>query len=161
MKTLMIMMAVFGSLLAQSIAITPEQERNWQLQVSTPELLKGQFLDEIVGTVEVPTRLLHTVSIPFDVKILRLMANQYESLPQGAPLARVGGNAWLQMQQNLINLAIALNESRIEHDRKLLLCNEGIIAAKECIRSQASFESATSSRVRAACCCFSVWSRRL
>ena len=47
------------------------------------------------------------------------------------------------MQQNLINLAIALGESRIEHDRKLLLCDEGIIAAKECIRSQASFESAT------------------
>ncbi|MEA1918550.1 MAG: efflux RND transporter periplasmic adaptor subunit [Campylobacterota bacterium] len=142
MKTVIYSIVIASSLMAQSLTLSKEQIENWNLHVSTPQKVQGQFLDEIVGEVEAPTKLIHAISIPYDVKVQRVLVNQFENVRKGDPMARIGGNAWLEMQQNMINHSIALNEATLENERKMLLCNEGIIPTKECIRSNASYESA-------------------
>jgi multidrug efflux pump subunit AcrA (membrane-fusion protein) len=128
-------------MMAQSLSLTPQQVANWKLHVTPPQKVQGQFLDEVVGMVEVPTKLIHAISIPFDVKVQRVLVNQFERVKKGTAMALIGGNSWLEMQQNMINHSIALSEVTQEHERKTLLCSEGIIPAKECIRSKASYES--------------------
>ncbi len=141
MKIVIYILVLVSALVAQNIQLTQEQLDNWQLHVSKTEKVQEQFLDEIVGMLEVPTKLIYAISIPYDVKIQRILVNRFENIKQGEPMALVGGNSWLQMQQNLINHSISLHEVTLEHERKTLLCNEGIIPAKECIRSKSSYGS--------------------
>ncbi len=141
MKTLFFITLLSTFLSAQVLSLSEQQIQNWHLHVKSPEKVQRQFLSEIVGSVEVPTKLIRSVSIAYDIKIQRLFVNRYEQIKKDQALALVGGNSWIQMQQNLINLSILLHEVSLENERKTLLCAEGIIPKKECIRSRSSYES--------------------
>jgi len=141
MKTLFYITLLSTFLSAQILSLSEQQIQNWHLHVKSPQKVQRQFLSEIVGSVEVPTKLIHSVSIAYDMKIQRLFVNRYELIKKGQALALVGGSSWIHMQQNLINQSISLHEVSLENERKILLCAEGIIPKKECIRSQASYES--------------------
>lgn len=142
MKTLLFLITLLSTFLsAQTLSLSEQQIDNWRLHVKSPQKVERQFLAEIVGSVEVPTKLIHSISIAYNMKIQRLFVNRYEQIQKGQSLALVGGSSWIQMQQNLINQSILLHEVSLENERKILLCDEGIIPKKECIRSQASYES--------------------
>ena len=141
MKTLFFITLLGTFLSAQVLSLSEKQIQNWHLHVKSPQKVQRQFLSEIVGSVEVPTKLIHSVSIAYDLKIQRLFVNRYEHITKGQALALVGGSSWIHMQQNLINQSILLHEVSLENERKILLCAEGIIPKKECIRSRSSYES--------------------
>jgi multidrug efflux pump subunit AcrA (membrane-fusion protein) len=141
MKTLFFITLISTFISAQTLVLSDQQVQNWRLHVKSPQKIERQFLSEIIGSVEVPTKLIHSISSAYDMKVQRLFVNRYEQIKKGQALALVGGGSWIQMQQNLINRSISLHESTLENERKILLCDEGIIPKKECIRSQSSYES--------------------
>ncbi len=142
MKTLIMMLFVALGLYAQPLILTQEQERNVGVKTDTVQTQSTLFLGEMMGSVEVPARLLHSVSIPFEVKIVRLLGEQYGVVKTGDLLAEVVGSDFLSVQQQLIDRAIERDRSEREHERKSQLCLEGVIAAKECVYSESARQSA-------------------
>lgn len=141
MQTFIIVLLLTLSVSAQTITLTLKQIQSWQIATITPQSSQTLFLDNIIGSVTVPTRHIRTLSIPFAVTIERVMVNRFDSVMKGETLALLGGNDWLQMQRELIDKAIQRDEIKTEYARKSALCKEGIIAQKECIGAYALLQS--------------------
>ncbi|MBN2895449.1 MAG: efflux RND transporter periplasmic adaptor subunit [Campylobacterales bacterium] len=142
MKTLITVLLITLGLSAQPLLLTQEQERNAGVKTERVKEQSDLFLGEMMGSVEIPARLLHSVSIPFEVKIVRLLGEQYATLKAGDLLAEVVGSDFINAQQHLIERAIEWERSGQEHERKSQLCLEGVIAAKECVYSESERQSA-------------------
>lgn len=142
MKTLMTVLFVALGLYGQPLVLSQEQARNAGVKTQIVAPQSDLFLGEMMGSVETPARLLHSVSIPFEVKIVHLFGEQYATVKAGDLLAEVVGSDFINAQQHLIERAIEWERSKQEHERKSQLCLEGVIAAKECVYSESERQSA-------------------
>ena len=139
-KTILLLSAVL-LVSAAEIKLTPQQEKNWQIQTapakSTDHIPLGDFMMEVT----IPPQLLQTVSLPFEAQVIQLHTASYSDVKKGEILAYVTGTEWIEAQKEAISDAIELIHHEHVAERKAKLCKEEIIAQKECIAANAELKT--------------------
>lgn len=140
-KLLLITLFMVSILSANTIEMTPEQQKNWQIKVKTPESTQHLPLGEFMIEAVTPPSLLHTISIPFEANIKKLYVAQYQKVTSGLLLAEVTGTSWIDIQQQAIADTTALQYHTDVAERKSILCKDNIIPQKECASAYANLET--------------------
>ena len=142
LKKQLLLVALCTSILgAKEIAMTPEQEKNWQIEVEEPKSAKRIPLGEFIFEVVTPPSLLHIISLPFEANVKKLNVAKYQKVSKGSLLAEVTGTEWIAIQQKAIADAIEFRHHTHLTQRKNMLCKEGIIPQKECVAANAELET--------------------
>lgn len=126
---------------ADSIVLSKEEEKNWQIKVEKPLLLKSLPLGEFMVQVVTPPTLLHAISLPFEANVKKIFVANYEEVKEGQVLAQVTGKEWIETQQKAISDAIEYKHHQQLTKRKDMLCKEEIIPQKECVAANAELEA--------------------
>ena len=138
MKKQLLLLALFTSMLhAKDIQMTPEQEKNWEIKVESPQNSKRIPLGEFIFEVVTPPSLLHIISLPFEANVKKLNVAKYQKVTKGLVLAEVTGTEWIAIQQKAIADAIEFRHHTHLTERKNMLCKEEIIPQKECVAANA------------------------
>ena len=135
MKKTILLFTTLLSLNAAQIAVTAEQEKDWEI---TTEILTASSITPqatLFVEVVIPPQLLKTLSLPNEVTITALHVNLYDSVKRGDALVSVSSPQWLETQKNAISSSIDYGDALQTDQRKQMLCDEQIIAKKECIAS--------------------------
>lgn len=140
-KQLLLLTLLAFTLNAEKIQMTPEQEKNWQIRVETPQISKRIPLGEFITEVVTPPSLLHTISLPFEANVKKLNVAKYQEVTKGYVLAEVTGTEWIEIQQKAIADAIEFRHHKHLTERKNMLCKEEIIPQKECVAANAELET--------------------
>ncbi len=138
---LSVSMAFACALQAESIKLSPEQEKNWQIKREKPQISDRLPLGELMVEVVTPPALLRTISLPFEANVKNLYVANYQSIEKGQILAEVTGTEWIETQQRAISDAIELKHHTHLAERKNMLCKEEIIPQKECAQANAELAS--------------------
>jgi len=139
-KILLLTLLTF-SLHAGDIALTAEQEENWQIKVQAPKSSQTLPLGEFIAEVVTPPSLLHTISLPFEANVKKLNVANYQYVTEEQVLANVTGTEWIATQQKAISDTIELQYHEQRVARKNMLCKEEIIPQKECTAANAELEA--------------------
>ena len=140
-KLLLTILTAFSTLNAENIAITTEQEANWQIKLEVPQSSQVLPLGDFSAEVVTPPTLLHTIALPFEANVKKLYVAKYEKVHQGQVLADVTGTEWIQTQQKAVSDVIEYRYYEQLAARKNILCNEEIIPKKECTSANADLEA--------------------
>lgn len=138
MKKILLVL-ITSSLLLQAgdVVLTKEHETNWQIKTQNAKQSATLPIGSYMAEVVVPSTLEVAVTIPFALQLEQLYKNPYTPITKGEPIAKLGGAAWITLQQEAIGNAVAAKEAQMTANRQNRLCKEGIIAQKECITSNA------------------------
>jgi len=137
------------SLYGADIVVSQKQQRDWH--ILTRELNTTSITPEAtlyIGVIT-PPKLLKTLSLPNEVTISDLHVNLYDSVDKGDALVSVSSLPWLSVQKDAISSSINYDNIFQINQRKQMLCDEQIIAKKECIASEAALQEAQN-RLKAA-----------
>jgi len=136
-RQLLLLILLTFMLNAKNILMTPEQEKNWEIKVETPQSSKMIPLGEFIFEVVTPPSLLHIISLPFEANVKKLNVAKYQKVTKGSVLAEVTGTEWIAIQQKAIADAIEFRHHTHLTERKNMLCKEEIIPQKECVAANA------------------------
>lgn len=139
-KTIILHLMLTISLMA-NVTLTPQEEKNWQIQTAAGKEVTHVPLDEYMMRVTTPPKLLHTISLPYEAKVIQLNKANFESVSKGEVLALLNSPQWIEAQKEAIAAWIKLTHSESEAERKSKLCKEDIIAQKECITAEAEVKT--------------------
>lgn len=126
---------------ATVIKLNEEQEKQWKIKTINPTISHTLVLGEFMAEVTVPPQHLHTISLPFEAQVKKLFVATYDYIEEGQPLAEVTGRGWIEVQKQFIADAIELKHHGHIAERKNRLCNEGIIAKKQCHSANAEYQA--------------------
>ncbi len=135
MKKIILLFTTLLSLNAAQITVTAEQEKDWH--ITTETLTTSAITPQATLFVKVvtPPQLLKTLSLPNEVTVTSLHVNLYDSVKRDDALVSVSSPRWLETQKNAISNSIDYSDALQTDQRKQMLCDEQIIAKKECIAS--------------------------
>ena len=122
---------------ATAIKLTEEQQKDWQIEVANPKLANSLVMGEYMAEVVTPPQYFQSISLPFDAQIKKLYVAEFDSVKKGDLIAEVTGRAWIELQKRFLADAIELKHHGHLAERKNRLCNEGIIAKKQCTAANA------------------------
>ncbi|MEK6658595.1 MAG: efflux RND transporter periplasmic adaptor subunit [Campylobacterota bacterium] len=143
MKKIIIAQMISALLLMADVTLTPQEEKNWQIQTAVGKEVTHVPLDEYMMRVTTPPKLLHTISLPYEAKVIQLNKANFQSVNKGEVLALLNSSQWIEAQKEAIAALIKLTHSESEAERKSKLCKEEIIAQKECITAEAEVKTDT------------------
>lgn len=132
-KTVILLQALFSISLFGDITLTPQDEKNWQIQTVLAQEVTHVPLDEYMMSVTTPPKLLYTISLPYEAHVTRLNKANFESVEKGEILAELSASEWIEAQKEVIADSLELTHNENEASRKSKLCKEEIIAQKECL----------------------------
>lgn len=132
-KTAILLQALVSISLLGDITLTPQDEKNWQIQTALAQEVTHVPLDEYMMSVTTPPKLLHTISLPYEAHVTRLNKANFESVGKGEILAELSASEWIEAQKEVIADSLELVHNENEAARKSKLCKEEIIAQKECL----------------------------
>ncbi|MFA5426992.1 MAG: efflux RND transporter periplasmic adaptor subunit [Sulfurimonas sp.] len=132
-KTVILLQALFSISLLGDITLTPQDEKNWQIQTALAQEVTHVPLDEYMMSVTTPPKLLYTISLPYEAHVTRLNKANFESVGKGEILAELSASEWIEAQKEVIADSLELMHNENEASRKSKLCKEEIIAQKECL----------------------------
>ncbi|MDD5372509.1 MAG: efflux RND transporter periplasmic adaptor subunit [Sulfurimonas sp.] len=141
MKKIIIAQIISALLLMADVTLTPQEEKNWQIQTALGKEVTHVPLDEYMMRVTTPPKLLHTISLPYEAKVIQLSKANFQSVNKGEVLALLNSPQWVEAQKEAISALIKLTHSESEASRKSKLCKEEIIAQKECITAEAEVKT--------------------
>ena len=143
MKKLWIILPLFfaGVLQAETIKMTTQQAKNWDIKTAMPQQAKRYPLGEFIVEVVTPPTLLQTISLPFEANVKKLYVAKYQQVQKGDMLAEVTGTKWIEVQQQAIADAIEYKHHKHLTERKNMLCKEDIIPKKECMAANAELKN--------------------
>lgn len=141
MKKMIIAQMLSTLLLMADVTLTPEEEKNWQIQTAAGKEVTHVPLDEYMMRVTTPPKLLHTISLPYEAKVIQLNKANFQSVNKGEVLALLSSPQWIEAQKEAIAAFIKLTHTESEASRKSKLCKEEIIAQKECIAAEAEVKT--------------------
>jgi len=141
MKKTIILHLMLAISLAANVTLTSQEEKNWQIQTAVGKEVTHVPLDEYMMRVTTPPKLLHTISLPYEAKVIQLNKANFESVNKGEVLAILNSSQWIEAQKEAIAAWIKLTHSESEASRKSKLCKEEIIAQKECIMADAEVKT--------------------
>lgn len=140
MKKTLLFISLLHALYAQTVTLTPEQEKNWQIKTQqatpSPVFPLGEFSAQVIT----PPALVQTVTLPFEVHTKQFFVSQYDKVKQGQLIAQISAMAWLEAQQTTIDNFLALESTRQKNERNKMLCKDGIIPQKNCLESETLFK---------------------
>ncbi|OHD96605.1 MAG: hypothetical protein A3E21_08750 [Sulfurimonas sp. RIFCSPHIGHO2_12_FULL_36_9] len=139
-KTIILQMMLSISLVA-NVTLTPQEEKNWQIQTALAQEVTHVPLDEYMMRVTTPPKLLHTISVPYEAQVIQLNKANFESVNKGEVLGLLNSPQWIEAQKEAIATWVELSRSENEASRKSKLCKEGIIAQKECLIADAEVKT--------------------
>jgi len=130
-----------GTLQAETIKMTSQQAKNWDIKTAKPQKAQRYPLGEFIVEVVTPPTLLHTISLPFEANVKKLYVAKYQQVKKGDILAKVTGTKWIEVQQQAIADAIEYRHHTHLTERKNMLCKEDIIPKKECVAANAELKN--------------------
>lgn len=141
-KRLFILFALCANMLAADIILTQEQEKNWQIELSKAKESSFVPITNSMMKVTTPPKLLQTISLPYEAKVIKLNKANFENVTKGELLAVLSSSKWIEAQKDAIDAYIEFSHNQNEANRKSKLCQEQIIAEKECIAADAELQRA-------------------
>ncbi|MDD2652205.1 MAG: efflux RND transporter periplasmic adaptor subunit [Sulfurimonas sp.] len=139
-KRLFILFVLCTNMLLADIILTQEQEKNWQIELSKAKETSFVPVATSMMRVTTPPKLLQTISLPYEAKVIRLSKANFESVTKGELLAVLSSSKWIEAQKDAIDAYIEFSHNQNEANRKSKLCQEQIIAEKECIAADAELQ---------------------
>lgn len=130
------------NILLADITLTKEQEKNWQIELSKAKEISFVPVATSMMRVTTPPKLLEAISLPYEAKVIKLNKANFESVTKGELLAVLESPKWIETQKEAIDASIEFSYSQNEANRKSKLCQEQIIAQKECIAADAELQRA-------------------
>jgi len=124
-----------------NVTLTLEEQKNWNIKTSSAKEVSYVPLGEYMVDATIPPTLLHTVSLPYEVQVVKLEKVDYERVEKGETLAVITAREWIEAQRKVIADAIELIHHEHFAERKSKLCKEEIIAQKECITAEAEVKT--------------------
>ncbi len=120
------------------VAITPDQQRAFGVELAAPTAAEDTLTRRYPAQVAVPNPQLRVVSTPQAGVIEALLVAEGERVVPDQVLARLRSPELVDTQSNYLEAVtrLALAESQLARDRKLH--NEGVIAQRRLLESQAS-----------------------
>jgi hypothetical protein len=140
MKKRLLIIAACQILYSQTITLTTEQEKTWNIKSEKPTLSTMLPLGEFSAQVITPPSLIQTVTLPFEVHTKQFFVSLYDKVQKGQLIAEVSAMAWLEAQQSAINDFLDLENTRQKNERNKMLCKDGIIPQKACIESETNYK---------------------
>lgn len=140
-KLLGMALGLLSTLQAQTVELTAQQEKDWQIKTEMPISSTTLPLGEFIAEVTTPPQQLYTITLPFEAQVKKLYVASYESVKKGELLAEVTGKDWIAIQQQCIENAIEFKHHGHLAERKNRLCKEDIIPKKECHEANAEHQS--------------------
>jgi len=137
MKKYIILQVLLSVSLLAEISLTPEEEKNWQIQTVRGKEVSNIPIGEYIITVATPPNLLHTLSVPYEAQVVQLEKVSFDKVKKGESLALLTATQWINAQRKAIADTIELMHHEHIAERKSKLCVEGIIAQKECNEADA------------------------
>lgn len=120
-------------MLLADITLKPDEEKNRQIELSRAKEVSFVPIATSMMRVTTPPKLLQAISLPYEAKVIRLNKANFESVAKGELLAVLESPKWIEAQKEAIDAYIEFSHSQNEANRKSKLCQEKIIAEKECI----------------------------
>lgn len=139
-KRLFILFVLYTNILFADIKLKPDEEKNWQIEVSKAQEISFVPITASMMRVTTPPKLLQAISLPYEAKVIRLNKANFESATKGELLAVLESPKWIEAQKETIDAYIEFSHSQNEANRKSKLCKEQIIAEKECIAADAELQ---------------------
>jgi hypothetical protein len=140
-KVLPLIMISYFTLGANSLTLTPKQEKNWQIQTALPQKSQTLPLGEYMLEAKTPPYFLRAITLAFDVQVTQLYVAPYQQVDKGVIVADVSSATWIDAQTDVISNIIAYREYKTKAYRKNRLCKEGVIPKKECITINANLQN--------------------
>jgi len=140
-KLFLLSILALGISHAETIKMTSQQAKNWDIQTQMPQKANRYPLGEFIVQVVTPPTLLHTISLPFEANVKKLYVAKYQAVKKGDILAEVTGTKWIEVQQKAISDAIEYKHHANLTARKNMLCKEEIIPQKECVAANAELKT--------------------
>ena len=141
MKKFTILQLLLTICLLADITLTLEQEKNWQIQSALAKEVDYTPLGEYMISVKTPPNLLYTISLPYEAQVVKLNKVTYDRVKEDDVLATLSASEWIEAQKNAIANSIELIHDQNEAKRKSQLCEEDIIAKKECITADSKVKA--------------------
>ncbi|MCK9453544.1 efflux RND transporter periplasmic adaptor subunit [Sulfurimonas sp.] len=139
-KQIILQLLLSISLLAE-ITLSKEDEKNWNLQAAVGKEVSFVPIGEYMTTITVPPNLLHTMSVPYEAQVVQLNKTNFEKVKRGDTLALLTASEWIEAQREVIANTIELIHNEHLAQRNTKLCEEEIIAQKECAKIDAEVKS--------------------
>ncbi|MCW8954861.1 MAG: efflux RND transporter periplasmic adaptor subunit [Sulfurimonas sp.] len=137
MKKIIILQILLSLSLFADITLSAEEEKNWQIKTVVGKEVTHIPLGEYIMKVTTPPKLLHTLSVPYEAQIVNLNRVNFEKVDKGEILALLTAPEWIEAQRKAIADSIELMHNEYIAERKAKLCEEEIIAQKECLAADA------------------------
>ncbi|MCW8895178.1 efflux RND transporter periplasmic adaptor subunit [Sulfurimonas sp.] len=141
MKKIIILQILLSLSLFADITLSAEEEKNWQIKTVVGKEVTHIPLGEYIMKVTTPPKLLHTLSVPYEAQIVNLNRVNFEKVDKGEPLALLTATEWIEAQRKAIADTIELMHHEHLAERKAKLCQEEIIAQKECLVAEAEVKT--------------------
>lgn len=141
---LSILLVSIYSNLSATIKLSEDEQKKWEISLSrAKEVDKIPLLKTNAKVKSAPDAVVN-ISMPYDIKIIKLYKYESQSVKKGEILATIQSDVWLETQQEMLDASMEYEYTAKESKRKEMLCNEGIIAKKECLVENSSLAKATS-----------------
>lgn len=127
--------------LVADITLSAEEEKNWNIQTMAGKEVIYVPLGEYVMRVETPPKLLQTLSVPYEAQVIQLHKVSYEKVKKGELLAQLTATKWIEAQKKVVSDVIELMHHEHIAERKAKLCQEEVIAQKECYHADAEVKT--------------------
>ncbi|NOQ29579.1 MAG: HlyD family efflux transporter periplasmic adaptor subunit [Helicobacteraceae bacterium] len=137
MRNILLLKLLLTSLLFADITLSEQEQKNWQIETQKAAIVKHVPLGEYMLSVTTPLKLLHTLSVPYEAQVTELKKVNFQRVKKGESLALLSATEWIEAQKQAIADAIKLMHNERIAERKAKLCEDGIIALKECFAADA------------------------
>jgi len=141
MKKNIILQVLLSVSLFAEILLTPEEEKNWQIETTIGKEVTHIPIGEYITRITTPPNLLHTLSVPYEAQVVKLNKVSYDKVKKGESLALITATEWVESQRKAITNAVELMHHEHIAERKSKLCAEEIIAQKECVDADAEVKA--------------------
>lgn len=138
-----LLVSIYTNLFA-TIKLSEDEQKRWNIKLSIAKEVDIVPLIKTNAKVKSAPNAITNISMPYDIKIIKIYKYESENIKKGEILATIQSNAWIEAQQEMLDASMEYEYASKEAKRKEILCNEGVIAKKECLMENISLKKATS-----------------
>ncbi len=123
------------------IEITKEQFLTGNMIIGTPQKIRMEegipFSGKIISTKDGVAK----ISAPLEGLVREVMVNEGQSVKRNAPLFKIGGSAFIELQQEFASSAAKINQLKANYERAKMLYGEDIKTENEFMMAESEYLS--------------------
>jgi cobalt-zinc-cadmium efflux system membrane fusion protein len=123
------------------IEITKEQFLSENMMVGTPQKIRIEEGIPFSGKIISAKDGIAKISASIEGLVSEVMVNQGQSVERNAPLFKIGGNAFIQLQQEFASSAAKINQLKANYERAKMLYGEDIKTENEFMLAESEYLS--------------------